>query len=166
MGNKLENRHQTGAQTGPHGTRVFDPADIQRSFGNQRAISTSPAGRVSGATLTGLNGRLQDRQLAIPAGRSTVGRSPGNDIVVDVDSVSHVHARFVQRGDEWWILNLLSTNGTFVNDDKVTDTRLRDGDRIQFGDARFVFHNPQPKRRPGLGWLYRLGGLLRALLRN
>ena len=65
----------------------------------------------------------------------TIGRVDDNDIVVTDDSfVSSHHARIEIRPDSVWVLDLKSTNGTFVNGQRVTDARsVRKGDRIQVG---------------------------------
>ena len=65
----------------------------------------------------------------------TVGRVDDNDIVITDDSfVSSHHARIEIRPDSVWVLDLKSTNGTFVNGQRVTDARsVRKGDRIQVG---------------------------------
>lgn len=164
MDDRADDRHNDKVETGPQGTRVFKRGHIDQYFADRGRTPTRTAPVLSGAVLIGVNGSFRERRFDIPTGRSTIGRSSTNNIVIDTDSVSMVHARILQKEDEWWILNLLSTNGTYVNERKVTDSRLRDGDRIHFGDAEFIFHNPTP-RRAGLGWLVRLGRKLRTLLR-
>lgn len=164
MGERADDRHHDKVETGPQGTRVFKRGHFDQYFADRGSPPARSAPVPSGAALIGVNGSFRERRFEIPAGRSTIGRSSTNNIVIDADSVSMVHARILQKDDEWWILNLLSTNGTYVNERKVTDSRLRDGDRIHFGDAEFVFQNPKP-RPAGLGWLVRLGRKLRSLLR-
>ena len=67
----------------------------------------------------------------------TVGRGGGCGIVLTEDQfVSTVHARVVRRGDDVFVEDLGSRNGTFVNGEKVTaTTKLRRGDRVQFGQT-------------------------------
>lgn len=163
MGDHAENKHEDNIGTGPQGTRVFKREEINQYFAENDIQPNVSAGDPSGAALIGVNGAFKDRRYEIPTGRSTIGRSSTNSIVIDSDSVSLVHARLLQKDDEWWVLNLLSTNGTFVNHRKVTDSRLHHGDRIHFGDAEFIFQNPEPQGPPGLRWLSRLGRRLRHL---
>jgi hypothetical protein len=163
MGNHAENTRGKDVRTGPQGTRVFKREEIDRYFAERDMESNISSGAPSGASLVGISGRFRNRRFDIPTGRSTVGRSSTNNIVIDADSVSLVHARILQKDDEWWVLNLLSTNGTYVNDKKVTDSRIHDGDRIHFGDTEFIFHNPEPEKTMGLGLLFSLGRKLRAL---
>jgi hypothetical protein len=67
----------------------------------------------------------------------TVGRGGGCGIVLPDDHfVSTVHARLFRRGDDVFVEDLGSRNGTFVNGDTVAaPTRLRRGDRVQFGQT-------------------------------
>ena len=67
----------------------------------------------------------------------TVGRGGGCGIVLPDDGfVSTVHARVFRRGDEVFLEDLESRNGTFLNGDRIaTPTRLRRGDRVQFGQT-------------------------------
>ena len=65
-----------------------------------------------------------------------VGRSPGSDIVIGAEYVSSRHARFVLMGQNLFIEDLGSTNGTAVNTRYITEpTALRDGDRVSVGDV-------------------------------
>ena len=60
--------------------------------------------------------------------------------MIDRNSVSRLHSRLVRNAEtEWWIEDMGSTNGTFVNDARVSRQALRDGDKIRFGDAIFKF---------------------------
>lgn len=67
----------------------------------------------------------------------TVGRGGGCGIVLPDDGfVSTVHARMFRRGDEVFVEDLGSRNGTFLNGDRIAiSTRLRRGDRVQFGQT-------------------------------
>lgn len=64
----------------------------------------------------------------------TVGRSPGCQVALDDTFASQVHARIFQGGEGWFIEDLGSTNGTFLNDRKVTAPQpLALGDRLKIG---------------------------------
>jgi diguanylate cyclase (GGDEF)-like protein len=69
-----------------------------------------------------------------------VGRRLDCDIALDVGSVSRRHARLVRQEGAYWVEDLRSSNGTWVNDDQVTSRkRLHDGDMIRFGEAVLRF---------------------------
>jgi EAL domain-containing protein (putative c-di-GMP-specific phosphodiesterase class I) len=68
-----------------------------------------------------------------------VGRHPDSDLCVDNPSVSRRHAEFVLTEAGLFVRDLGSTNGTFLNGQRVHDLEpLRDGDRLQFGAALFT----------------------------
>jgi pSer/pThr/pTyr-binding forkhead associated (FHA) protein len=72
---------------------------------------------------------------------ATIGRAAGNGVRFDEDSVSSRHAVVSLEGGRWWLEDLGSTNGTFVNDARVTGRApLRNGDVVQVGlvTARFL----------------------------
>ena len=83
---------------------------------------------------------LQDerdwRRLPLKAGETTIGRAPGNDVVVGHPSVSRRHARVVVDGGGCHIHDLDSALRTYVNGEAVTDAALRHGDVITIGQVR------------------------------
>lgn len=71
---------------------------------------------------------------------SLIGRDPNFcDIVLSDESVSRQHAKIRREGDEFFIYDLASTNGTFVNGELVIRAPLRDGDRISMGNTELIF---------------------------
>jgi DNA-binding response OmpR family regulator len=73
----------------------------------------------------------------------TIGRAVENDIVITSKRVSRQHAQVRREGGEVMLQDLDSTNGTFLNDERVlTPMTLHDGDHITIGDVTFVFHDP------------------------
>jgi diguanylate cyclase (GGDEF)-like protein len=86
------------------------------------------------------NSRSAFHGLSSPSrSEHTVGRRSDLDLHIDVDSVSRRHARLVRHGEDWWVEDLGSTNGTFVNDDPVGRRKLDDGDIVRFGEAVVKF---------------------------
>src|SRR4051794_11121419 len=70
---------------------------------------------------------------ALAAGETTIGRVADNDLVIDVAEVSRHHARVTVTGARVAIADLGSTNGTFVNGERVTAADLMAGDEIRLG---------------------------------
>ncbi len=73
-----------------------------------------------------------------------IGRLQTNDIVLPDPNVSRVHAKIEKRNESFFILDLNSTNGTYLNEKRITEARLRDGDIIRVGSTRLLF-----RRAPG-----------------
>jgi serine phosphatase RsbU (regulator of sigma subunit) len=75
----------------------------------------------------------------LTAQRHVIGRRPDAEIVVDHSSVSRSHAALeLGPSGRWWLLDLESTNGTFVNGARVTERLLNPGDVLRIGDCTLV----------------------------
>jgi len=68
-----------------------------------------------------------------------VGRSPDNDLILRDPATSGHHARVERRGQQFWIVDLGSTNGTLVNGEPVQEKELNHGDRITIGQNAVSF---------------------------
>ena len=69
----------------------------------------------------------------------TVGRAASSNIVLDEQFVSGAHARLVPRGQYYFVEDLGSTNGTFVNEKRVTEAQLRIDGRLRIGETTFRY---------------------------
>jgi pSer/pThr/pTyr-binding forkhead associated (FHA) protein len=72
-----------------------------------------------------------------------VGRLAECQIRLSDANVSRRHAAFIPVDDGWAVTDLDSTNGTYVNGERVKRARLRDGDVIEIGLTRLVYHEPR-----------------------
>jgi hypothetical protein len=92
------------------------------------------------------DGQRQQHIVTLSAERRlTVGRRATNDIVLsDDEQVSRVHAEFEPTAEDWALVDGgLSSNGTFVNDERVSGRRrLCDGDEIRFGRTLLEYRRP------------------------
>jgi pSer/pThr/pTyr-binding forkhead associated (FHA) protein len=73
------------------------------------------------------------------ANRISIGRVSSNDFVIRHDTISRSHAEFYQVGQDWVIMDLGSTNGTFLNNSKLMPQNpvlLRAGDSLRLGDIQ------------------------------
>ena len=68
-----------------------------------------------------------------------LGRSPDNDVILRDPATSGHHARLERRGDQFWIVDLGSTNGTLVNGEPVQEKELSHGDRVTIGQNAVTF---------------------------
>jgi predicted component of type VI protein secretion system len=79
------------------------------------------------------------RQVSLRAHETKIGRAPTNDIVIDVNHVSRVHASIMVEPAFVTLKDLGSRNGTFVNDVKVESQVLANGDSIKIGECVMRF---------------------------
>jgi len=75
----------------------------------------------------------------------TIGRKKSNNIEIDNLQVSNKHARIVKHADNYFIEDLKSTNGTFLNNEKIGKEPLRDKDIITIGKHTLVINFLQEK---------------------
>src|SRR6202022_2027156 len=83
------------------------------------------------------------QRIADLKGELSVGRTEGNDLVLNHPSVSRKHAKFEPRNDAWWIVDLKSTNGVKVNGNLITESQINVGDKIAIGSVQLEL-KPQP----------------------
>jgi pSer/pThr/pTyr-binding forkhead associated (FHA) protein len=68
----------------------------------------------------------------------TIGRAPNADFIVDATLVSRLHCRLSAGATELQVEDLESTNGTFVNGERVERAALKSGDRLGVGEVEFL----------------------------
>jgi hypothetical protein len=71
--------------------------------------------------------------------RMTVGRRPDSDVFLDDVTVSRDHALVVKRGGDFYLDDLGSLNGTYVNRRRIESHKLGDGDELQVGKYKLTF---------------------------
>ncbi len=84
-----------------------------------------------------------DHDVALHGDEVVVGRLGECQICLGDANVSRRHAAFIRLEQGWAISDLGSTNGTTVNGGRVERARLRDGDMIEIGLTRLVYHDPR-----------------------
>ncbi len=94
--------------------------------------------RATGAFLLLQTGHEQ-QALPIETTIVTIGRGLDNDIILEDTRVSRKHAQLRYRQRRFWLTDLGSTNGTFVNDERIVERALRDGDRVSLGGLELIF---------------------------
>jgi pilus assembly protein CpaF len=76
-----------------------------------------------------------ERRLSFTEPEVTIGRVPGNDVVLPKGNVSKRHSRIVLKDNRFIVVDLKSTNGTYVNGRKITSPLVvKEGDKIYVGD--------------------------------
>src|SRR4028119_1621082 len=74
----------------------------------------------------------------------TIGRDPTNNLVIDDKRVSRRHARFERDDAGFYIHDLESTNGTYLNQQRISGAQLlRNNDEVWVGDRVIIFRDPE-----------------------
>jgi pSer/pThr/pTyr-binding forkhead associated (FHA) protein len=76
--------------------------------------------------------------------RTTVGRHPESDVVLTSASASGRHAEIKLSGSSYFVQDLGSSNGTRINGAEIEEAKLKDGDRVGFGDVQAIFYAGEP----------------------
>ncbi len=92
----------------------------------------------------GMNGRTFDLQIE----RTTVGRVEDNTFQIADASVSSHHAEILLRGSDVVIRDLNSTNGTFINNEKISEAPLKSGQTLRFGQVEIKLDDGKPAGAP------------------
>ena len=80
----------------------------------------------------------------------TLGRADDNSIAIHHPSVSSHHAELKMEGGDYRLVDLGSTNGTRVNDERTTDTMLRNQDLVMFGNILMTYQTENTTSGPPL----------------
>lgn len=125
---------------GPEGTMLMAPGAASAPAmveGTQVMAALS----VSDPSLVGLSGSIKGQSFKLKGDRWKIGRdSKECDIVLEDSGVSSFHAQIINEGATWKLINLMSSNGSFVNGQKVQTAYLNSGDRLRFGGTEMMFN--------------------------
>src|SRR3954471_6496425 len=110
------------------------------------------------ALLRILTGSLENQEIELTPDPMTVGRSSTCDIRMADAGVSSKHAKIWCEDGQYFLMDLGSTNGTFVNDKDVDREQLSDGDVITFGMTKEAFMGDKAKVRENSGRVAQKGG--------
>ncbi len=116
---------------GPAGGAGAQPIRVQPDQGDRTDVLVRLARDVPGAT-----------DVVIRRPGVTVGRNPAAEVCIDDATVSWEHARIVSRDGAPAIIDLASSNGTYVNGERVEQSLLLHQDRVQFGGVVFRVVRP------------------------
>lgn len=97
-------------------------------------------------------GTAEERVIPLPNGSLTLGRSPACGAAIQDDSISGTHCQIVSQGGVIIVKDLGSTNGTFLDDEPITEATVAPGQRLRFGsvEAEVIADPPKATARPAL----------------
>ncbi len=104
------------------------PVDVEEVVAHEGAALVVRAG----------GGRVGE-SFALDGDRMTIGRRPDSAVFLDDVTVSRDHALLVKRSGDYYLDDLGSLNGTYVNRRRIESHRLADGDEIQVGKYKLTF---------------------------
>ena len=127
--------------------RTSPPAQIEKSGTAPAPIVVPPPPLPGTISLEFVAESEQRISFTLDKPAVTIGRAPDNDIVVttavlNADTISQHHARLRRDQDGYVVRDLGSKNGLAVNGRHTIENLLQDGDRLQFGEAEAIFHQP------------------------
>lgn len=100
-----------------------------------------------------ISDELSGKEFELTDEKISVGRLPDNKIHIDHSAVSSRHAELTQKGSDYVVRDLNSTNGTRVNGQRVVETKLSHGDTVGFAHIQCQYistsrDKPQPLPEP------------------
>ena len=107
---------------------------------DQAAVDALPAGS---SLLVVLRGPNAGSRFLLDTDAVTAGRHPDSDIFLDDVTVSRRHAEFRRGAEGYWVHDVGSLNGTYVNRDRIDEVLLGNGDEVQVGKYRLVYYASQ-----------------------
>jgi hypothetical protein len=122
------------AGEGDHTTvtyRIDDTGEVQ-------AVELDRGGDEAALVVRSGGGR-EGEAFPLSGDRITIGRRPDSGIFLDDVTVSRDHALLVRRGNDYYLDDCGSLNGTYVNRQRVESHRLQDGDELQIGKYKLTY---------------------------
>jgi type III secretion system (T3SS) inner membrane Yop/YscD-like protein len=117
------------------GTAMLNLAEI----GGEKGRGSQDKSREVCGWIVALNGQHKGEDFRLRVGKNVLGTAADCDIVLTDKKISRKHATVRYEGGEFQIADLDSSNGTFVNDEKVQKHDLIDNDIVKLGDIEFEF---------------------------
>jgi pSer/pThr/pTyr-binding forkhead associated (FHA) protein len=127
-----------GAALHDEPTLGLSPADVEAEGGDEFPFPEDEL-EPGQALLLVKHGPNAGSTFLLEAEVTTAGRHPESDVFLDDVTVSRRHAEIRRRDAEWFVHDLGSLNGTYVNRERVEVTKLASGDELQIGKFKLVF---------------------------
>jgi pSer/pThr/pTyr-binding forkhead associated (FHA) protein len=128
---------------GANKTRFIEPSQMKQMVNNPPIVANPSA--VDGPHLQVVSGSRSGLNIRLAVGNSgnaewTIGSQIDREVQFQDSGVSALHAKIVNEGERWKVLDQMSANGTFVNGKRANVSYLASGDRVRFGPVECVFH--------------------------
>ena len=140
----MTEKDETSDEVTVETTSVF-----RADFLNDLEAPVSPSGETSVSGVEGLpmgsallvvkRGPNAGSRFLLDQPTTSAGRHPDSDIFLDDVTVSRDHALLVRRNEQWFLDDLGSLNGTYVNRRRIDTQQLEDADELQIGKYKLTF---------------------------
>ncbi|MFZ3452801.1 FHA domain-containing protein [Arthrobacter sp. 7Tela_A1] len=111
------------------------------SADERAAVAALPSGS---ALLIAHSGPNAGARFLLDQDVTTAGRHPNADVFLDDVTVSRKHVEFRRTAEGFRVVDSMSLNGTYVNNDRVDQLLLRTGNEVQIGKFRLTFYAARP----------------------
>lgn len=116
-----------------------DPPAASRPASRKTEIMERPVEIDGMGWLVGARGASRGTMHRLDRQKVSVGADRGCEVTIEESHVSELHASIRYQDGTFYLTDLDSTNGTFLNDDPVQREEISDGDRIRFGGSEWIF---------------------------
>ncbi|MBL8266966.1 FHA domain-containing protein [Steroidobacter sp.] len=128
---------------GIHKTQFIDPAQMKQMASSAAPVAVASSS-VDGPHLQVVSGSRTGLNIRLAVGDSgnaewTIGSQTDREVQFMDSGVSALHAKIVNEGERWKVLDQMSANGTFVNGKRANVSYLSSGDRVRFGPVECLF---------------------------
>jgi FHA domain len=103
-------------------------------------VEIDEAARRGPALIIRAGGGRVGESFAVDGERLSIGRRPDSEVFLDDVTVSRDHALLIRRGEDWYLDDCGSLNGTYVNRSRIESHHLQEGDEVQIGKYKLTFH--------------------------
>jgi pSer/pThr/pTyr-binding forkhead associated (FHA) protein len=142
---------------GANKTKFIDPAQMKQMM-NAPASNDVNTAAVDGPHLHVVSGSRTGLNIKLTVGQSgvhewTIGSQADREVQFQDSGVSALHAKIVNEGQRWKVLDQMSANGTYVNGKRSNVSYLSAGDRVRFGPVECIFQmaGAAPRRSTSSG---------------
>jgi pSer/pThr/pTyr-binding forkhead associated (FHA) protein len=138
---------------GANKTKFIDPAQMKQMMNDAPATPGVDTAAVDGPHLHVVSGSRAGLNIKLTVGASgvrewTIGSQADREVQFADSGVSALHAKIVNEGERWKVLDQMSANGTYVNGKRSNVSYLSAGDRVRFGPVECIFQTSRAGAAP------------------
>jgi pSer/pThr/pTyr-binding forkhead associated (FHA) protein len=138
---------------GANKTKFIDPAQLKQMMNNAPAAASVNTASIDGPHLHVVSGSRAGLNIKLTVGESgvrewTIGSQADREVQFQDSGVSALHAKIVNEGERWKVLDQMSANGTYVNGKRSNVSYLTAGDRVRFGPVECIFQTSRAGAAP------------------